>query len=110
MLLNGVGERETGTVDLLEGVIDVHVHAAPDVRERKLTMLDAARQTAGRRMAGMVLKSHHEPTEGRAAAVSRPVAGVGVYGGVVLNRYVDGRLSEAGALTGPVDDANTPVP
>lgn len=79
----------------LEGAIDLHVHAAPDVRPRKADMLEVARAAAVAGMRAVVFKSHNEHTAGHAALVGKVVPGVGVFGGVVLNRYVGGLNPDA---------------
>jgi hypothetical protein len=72
------------------GVIDMHVHPAPDVFGRALT--DAELATVARRkgMRGLVLKNHVVPTADRAAIVMEQVPGIEVWGGIVLNNSVGG--------------------
>lgn len=74
---------------LLDGVVDVHVHTAPDVVERRYTdvRLGGLARDAG--MRAVVLKCHHESTVGRAAAASE-AAGFPVLGGIVLNDWCGG--------------------
>lgn len=70
-------------------MFDAHVHAAPDVIDRigYDDEICAAYEAAG--FSGFVLKSHHEPTVGRAAALNRRSA-LDVVGGVALNSAVGG--------------------
>lgn len=70
-------------------MFDLHVHTAPDVVARALDDMSAAAcyQDAGYQ--GCVLKSHNEPTGGRAAVV-RSTTGFAAYGSVVLNRAMGG--------------------
>lgn len=78
--------------DLL-GVIDTHVHTAPDAVPRLMSdveMAHAARQAGYR---AIVLKSHHVATADRARLVDSQVDGVRVYGGIVLNPHVCGGLN-----------------
>lgn len=74
----------------LEGLIDLHIHTAPDVVPRALDDLAAARAAAQAGMRAIVLKSHHSTTVGRAAVVDQIVEGVRVFGGVALNHAVGG--------------------
>lgn len=70
-------------------MFDAHVHAAPDVIDR-IGFDDeicAAYEAAG--FSGFVLKSHHESTVGRAAALNRR-SPLDVVGGVALNHAVGG--------------------
>jgi hypothetical protein len=42
----------------LKGAIDLHFHAGPDIRERKLTYLEAAMQAKEAGMRAILIKSH----------------------------------------------------
>jgi hypothetical protein len=79
----------------LSGVIDLHLHTAPDVRPRSLDDLTAARAALSHGMAGVLLKNHHAPTAARAAVARLHAPGAPVYGGVVLNTYVGGLNPDA---------------
>ncbi|WP_152476573.1 DUF6282 family protein [Nocardiopsis salina] len=70
-------------------MFDLHVHAAPDVVDRRLD--DAATVEAYERdgYTGCVLKAHYESTVGRAHAAGRN-RGVRVLGGLALNQHVGG--------------------
>lgn len=74
----------------LEGVIDLHVHAGPDVRPRKMTALDVARAAQAAGMRGLLVKNHHTATVLAAAAVEQQVPGLRVFGGLALNEWVGG--------------------
>ncbi len=74
----------------LNGVIDLHVHAGPDVRPRKLTGLELARAARAAGMRGLLLKNHHAPTVLAAAALREAVPGLEVFGGLALNESVGG--------------------
>jgi hypothetical protein len=73
-----------------EGMIDCHLHHAPDVFERKSWAIELAETARAAGMGGIVLKSHHANTGGLAAQVNRLVPGVEIYGGVALNAAVGG--------------------
>lgn len=70
-------------------MFDLHVHAAPDVIARigNDDEICAAYEAAS--FSGFVLKSHHESTVGRAAALNRRSL-LDVVGGITLNRAVGG--------------------
>lgn len=70
-------------------MFDVHVHAAPDVVQRIGSDGDVADAYRDAGFSGFVLKAHHEPTVGRAAAAARH-SGLDVVGGIVLNRPAGG--------------------
>ena len=68
---------------------DIHIHTAPDIKPRLQTDFEAALSAMESKMNCIVLKSHHEPTSGR-ARITSDVLGFQVYGGVVLNNSVGG--------------------
>ncbi len=74
----------------LEGVIDLHVHAGPDLRPRKTTALELARAARAAGMRGFLLKNHHAPTVIAAAVLREALPGLEVYGGLALNESVGG--------------------
>lgn len=77
-------------VDPLKGVIDFHVHSAPDVFGRSLDDLDVARKAAEAGMGAIVLKNHVAETAARAYLARKEVPGIQVFGGVTLNNAVGG--------------------
>ena len=77
---------------LLDGIIVIHVHTAPDLVKRTYTdmqMADAAARVGAR---AIVIKGHHCGTMARAALCSEYVrkaykkSAFTTYGGLVLNR------------------------
>jgi hypothetical protein len=74
----------------LAGVIDIHVHCAPDSTARSIDAIDLARLAKSRGMRGLVLKNHYEPTASLAYVVRKEVPGIEVFGGVDLNLSVGG--------------------
>src|SRR5580698_2524799 len=74
----------------LAGVIDIHVHSAPDSTPRKIDAIDLARLAKTRGMRGLVLKNHYEPTASLAYVVRKEVPGIEIFGGVDLNLSVGG--------------------
>ncbi len=79
----------------IDGMIDFHVHTAPDVFSRALTDEDTIAVAKDRGMAAIVLKNHVTHTADRAWLARRRVPGVNVFGGIVLNGAVGGINPEA---------------
>ncbi|NPD18805.1 DUF6282 family protein [Alterinioella nitratireducens] len=71
------------------GTLDLHVHAAPDIKPRSVNDLSLARACVDLGWQGAALKSHSEPTGGR-AAMAGAATGAGMIGGLVLNRAIGG--------------------
>jgi hypothetical protein len=74
----------------LDGVIDVHVHTAPDSVPRSIDAIDLAKLAESRGMRAVVLKNHFEPTAMEAYLVQKVVPGIQVFGGIDLNLSVGG--------------------
>jgi Family of unknown function (DUF6282) len=74
----------------LDGLIDLHVHAAPDVFERPLDELQLAKKAKKAGYGGILYKCHHTTTADGAYLVSQVVKGIKVFGGLVLNHAVGG--------------------
>jgi Family of unknown function (DUF6282) len=62
--------------DFLEGAVDLHVHSAPDVDERRFDDIELAREAARSGMDAILIKSHQNSTVERAFLVSRMVPDV----------------------------------
>lgn len=73
----------------LEGFSDTHIHTAPDIKPRLQTDIEAAITARQEKMKSIVIKSHKEPTSGR-AKIAAEISGFPVFGGVVLNQSVGG--------------------
>ena len=67
------------------GVIDMHVHPAPDVFGRALTDVELATVARRKGMRGIVLKNHVVTTADRAQLAMDAGPGIEVWGGIVLN-------------------------
>jgi hypothetical protein len=74
----------------LEGAIDLHLHAGPDVRERKLTYLEAALQAEKAGMRAILIKSHSTITADIASLIQPLVQDILVFGGIALNDPLGG--------------------
>lgn len=69
----------------VEGVVDLHVHSAPDSGPRSIDALEVARIARDAGMRALLLKNHYAPTAGLAYLVERAVPGIRVFGGIALN-------------------------
>jgi hypothetical protein len=75
----------------ISGAIDLHCHFGPDAhRERSVTALEAAAQARDAGHAGVLLKSHTEPTAQLARIVADAIPGVDVFGGVCCDHEIGG--------------------
>lgn len=75
----------------ISGAIDLHCHFGPDAhRARSVTALEAAAQAHDAGHAGVLLKSHTEPTAQLARIVADAVPGIAVYGGVCCDHEIGG--------------------
>ena len=74
----------------LRGVIELHVHAGPDVRPRKMDALTLVRAAKAAGIRALLLKSHDTITADLAQIVEAAVGGIRVFGAVTLNEAVGG--------------------
>lgn len=75
----------------LTGLVDLHIHAAPDVSPRWGDDVEVARAAEAAGLRAIVLKSHVTLTADRASLAEKAVAGgLRVYGGLALNEPVGG--------------------
>ena len=74
----------------LTGLIDLHIHTAPDVAPRRLDDLQAARDARAAGMRAILIKSHVTCTADRAAIAESAIDGIRVFGGLALNEPVGG--------------------
>lgn len=75
------------------GLIDTHVHTAPDVVPRIIDDLELARSADAAGYRAVVLKSHHTVTAARAAVAEQVTNDTRVLGGVALNLHSTGGLN-----------------
>ena len=100
---SGGGAREAGpatgvrgysppppAVSPIRGLIDFHTHAAPDVFGRAVNDEELASFAAARQMEAVVFKNHVTSTADRAWLARKHVAGIKIFGGIVLNGAVGG--------------------
>jgi len=74
----------------LNGMIDLHLHAAPDSDVRSVNAFEAARLAQRHGMRALLFKNHNTHTASLAYLVSQAVPGIEVYGGITLNQAVGG--------------------
>lgn len=75
----------------LKGVIDTHIHTAPDAfRVRKFTDIELAQDAHSVGAKAVVIKSHVVETAARAKLVSSMYTDLKVFGGVALNEWTGG--------------------
>jgi hypothetical protein len=74
----------------LTGLVDLHIHSAPDVHPRFGDDIDIVSQARQAGMRAVLLKSHVAPTPDRAAIAEKVVGGIRVFGGLALNEAVGG--------------------
>ena len=95
--LERLSDRARG---LLQGALDIHVHADPDpYAERKADFAATVARAREAGLAGLVLKSHEYPTQPLAWTLDREFSGIDVYGGVALDWGVGGLNPEAASIT-----------
>ena len=75
------------------GVVDTHVHTAPDVVPRLLDDGQLARQADEAEYRAVVLKSHHTVTAARATMAEQQTSETRVFGGVVMNLHATGGIN-----------------
>ena len=86
-LLEGEAGAATPPIDKdLDGVIEMHVHADPDVRARCIDQLTLTRQCKQNGYRGIMYKCHDFITNDIAYLLRATVPGIEVFGGIALNR------------------------
>ncbi len=74
----------------LDGLIDMHIHTAPDTRHRYCDDIQAAKEAQEAGMRAILIKSHITLTADRACVAEAAVGNIRVFGGLVLNKPVGG--------------------
>mgnify|MGYP001046711512 CR=1 FL=1 len=74
----------------LTGVIDMHVHSAPDIRKRSLNDIQLSEEAKRVGVRAIVVKSHLVPTMDRAWLVNQMNPDVTMFGSITLNESVGG--------------------
>jgi predicted metal-dependent TIM-barrel fold hydrolase len=84
---------EECVIRLLQGIIDMHVHAAPDIYPRKCDEIELVREMKFYDMRGVLLKSHHTLTADRAWLIRKIEPDFKVFGSLTLNIPATGGLN-----------------
>lgn len=72
----------------LEGMYDLHVHAAPSVQKRRFTSLEAVKSASAERMAGLLLKDHTYHSTPMADTINEMGLQTKAFGAIMLNEAV----------------------
>ena len=75
---------------ILDGIVDLHAHSAPDESARSIDGVQLAALAQARGLRAIVLKNHFESTASLAELASRAAPKLTVFGGVALNLPVGG--------------------
>jgi hypothetical protein len=75
--------------DVLIGTVDMHMHTKPDVLDRSVTDIEAARQAQKCKMKAILIKCH-ETITGDRAQIAQEITGFPVFGGIALNHPTGG--------------------
>lgn len=79
----------------LEGTIDLHVHASPDLFPRPMDETEVVRKAKEIGMKGILFKSHFTTNADRISVLRKEIDGIEVFGSVILNHAVGGINPEA---------------
>lgn len=80
----------------MKGLIDLHIHSAPDIRERKMNDLELMEAAVRLGARAIVIKSHFVSTQDRACLVNQirkekyPDSDFEMFGGIALNQSAGG--------------------
>lgn len=81
----------------LKGVLDLHLHAAPDTKPRLINELEAARLAQAAGMRGILLKSNDFSCHDRAWLISQVLPGFACLGSICMNDVVGSRVNPTAA-------------
>jgi hypothetical protein len=81
--------------ELLEGSIDLHIHAGPDLFPRELDEAEVIEQAKEIGMKAILLKSHFTTNADRVYMLRKKYEGIGIFGSIILNKSVGGINPEA---------------
>lgn len=90
-----VGEHvvDSTVYDILAGVSDIHIHAAPDCVERSIDELAMARKAQAAGYRSILFKSNHFSCHDRAYLLRQAVPGFAVFGSLVMNRVFGDKVN-----------------
>ena len=79
--------------DLLTGVSDIHIHAAPDSRPRSITELGFAREAQQAGYRAVMYKSNDWSCHDRAFLIREALPDFEVFGSIIMNRLLGDRVN-----------------
>ena len=84
-------------IGFLDGVVDLHVHTAPDTRSRSADDFECLRESSAAGLRAIALKNHYTWTPDRATIAKHwaGTSGVEVIGSITLNLTVGGLYPES---------------
>lgn len=83
----------TSSEDILTGVSDIHIHAAPDSRLRSIDELGFARQAQQAGYRAVMYKSNDWSCHDRAFLIREALPGFEVFGSIIMNRLLGERVN-----------------
>lgn len=77
---------------LMDGIVDIHIHAGPSVASRSVDAVEMLRLAEAAKYRAIVIKDHYFPTVLGTAMLQKHLAagGTQIYGGMCLNRATGG--------------------
>ncbi len=79
--------------NILAGVSDIHIHAAPDSRPRSITELGFAREAQQAGYRAVMYKSNDWSCHDRAFLIREALPGFEVFGSLIMNRLLGDRVN-----------------
>ena len=87
------GGTAAGDDNLLAGVSDIHIHAAPDSRPRAINELSFARSARQAGYRAIMYKSNDWSCHDRAFLVRKAIPGIEVFGSIIMNRLLGEKVN-----------------
>jgi hypothetical protein len=81
--------------ELLQGAIDLHIHAGPDLFPRELEEEEVALQSKEIGLRAVLFKSHFTTNADRIIMLRKNIEGIRLFGSIILNKSVGGVNPEA---------------
>lgn len=103
-------QTQTATDSLIDGAIDCHVHGAPDIVPRLMSVVEVARDGERAGLDGVLLLNHYSETVSQAVIVDEVVDDITVRGGIKLNRPAGGLNPDAVEIATQLGAAKIDMP
>lgn len=85
--------EESQADSLLEGVCDLHIHAAPDIKARTVNELELSRRAKTAGYKAVLFKSNVWTCHDRAYLVQQALPGFGCFGSIVMNLALGDKIN-----------------